>query len=408
MRVLVLTNYFPPEIGGAAHLLYELAESFVQRGHEVTVVTGFPRYNVRATPSRYQRGLVMQEEIAGIRVLRIRVPAVPRTSLVLRGVEHLLAPTVLFAGALTRGRHDVVFTYSPPLPFGVAACVLGFLHRRPAVVSVQDLFPKEAVMLGLLKSRPLIRLFEALERFVYRRASRIVVHSPANRAHVLAHGGHPERTVVVSNWADTERIRPRERENGLRRRLGLTGRFVVSYAGTMGWCQDMTVVLEAARRLRAVPDVVFLLVGDGPDKPRAEERARALGLTNVVFLPTQDLDTYVEILAASDVSLINLNKNLKTPVVPSKLLNIMAAGRPVVASLPLDGDAPKIIAAAGCGVCVDAGDAVGLTEAIRTLYGDRDLARHMGQNGRTYAEREFSRAACVARFEALFESARGR
>lgn len=402
INVLILTNYFPPEIGGAAHLFYELAESLYQRGHRVTVVTGFPRYNVKERPKQYRGKLLMWEEMNGIHILRLWTPTIPRTSLILRGLEHFLVPAIFFWGGLFARQVGVVLIYSPPLPLGLTAYILSRIRRLPFVVNVQDLFPKEAVMLGILKNKVMIRLFESIEQFIYHKADYITVHSPGNRDHVIAHGGHPERTEVVHNWVDVKRIRPLPRENAFRHEYGLSGRFVVSYAGTMGWCQDMRVIIEAAYLLRDYQDIVFLMVGDGPDKARTEEHARRLGLTNVVFLPMQPWSKYPEVLAASDVSMINLNKNLTTPVVPSKLLNIMAAGRPVVASLPLNGDAPKIIAEAGCGICVEAGDAHGLAQAILTLYQDPNLAKEMGERGRRYAEQNFSRESCVTKYEEIF------
>ncbi len=347
----------------------------------------------------------MREQMNGIRLIRLWTPAMPRTNLILRGVEHFMAPTIFMLGGLFAQKHDVVLVYSPPLPFGLAAYGVSRLRRVPFVFNVQDLFPKEAVILGLLKNKTIIRAFEAIERFVYRKADFVTVHSSGNRDHVLTHGGDPGRTKVLHNWVDVERIHPRTRENDFRRKHSLDGRFVVSYAGTMGWCQDMSVILEAASRLQDNQDILFLMVGDGPDKMKAEEQSRRLGLNNISFLPMQPWDEYPNVLTASDVSMINLNENLTTPVVPSKLLNIMAAGRPVVASLPLAGDAPKIIAEAECGFCVEAGDAAGLAQSILTLYKQPKRAAEMGQKGRDYAEKHFSRQACISAYEDIFRKA---
>jgi len=405
VKILIITNYFPPEIGGAAHLYYELAESLVKRGHWVTVVTGFPRYNIKVQPEIYRGKRLMKEEMNGIQVLRIWMPKVPRTNLFLRGLEHFLVPAALLFAAVSISRHDVAIVYSPPLPLGLAAYIVSRVRKIPFIVNIQDLFPREAVMLGLLKNKFLIRLFEIIERFIYHKADFITVHSPGNRKHVLSHGGHPGRVKVVHNWVDLERIRPLPRENLFRKEYGLNSRFVVSYAGTMGWCQDMLIIVEAANYLRNYRDIIFVMVGDGPEKAKTEEYAHKLGLANILFLPVQPWTKYPEVLAASDLSMINLNKNLITPVVPSKLLNIMASGRPVVASLPLNGDAPQIIADAGCGLCVEAGDAKGLAHAILKLYQNPEEALEMGRRGRLYAEKHFSREPCVTMYEAIFRQA---
>jgi glycosyltransferase involved in cell wall biosynthesis len=276
----------------------------------------------------------------------------------------------------------------------------------PVVVNIQDLFPREAVELGMLTSRPLIRVFEHIERQVHHMAAAITVHSPGNRAHVIAHGGAPERTRVIYNYVDTNRIQPGRRQNEFARQHGLYDHFVVSYAGTMGWAQDMATIVEAAVCLRQRPAIRFLLVGDGVEKQKALDKSNTLGLTNIIWLPMQPADVYPHILAASDVSMINLNPDLRTPVVPSKLLSIMAAGRPVVASLPAESDARWIIDDAGCGLCVPAGDGGALAHAIEQLADDPVLAHDMGASGRAYVETHFARPVITAQIEALLEEVR--
>jgi glycosyltransferase involved in cell wall biosynthesis len=402
VHVLILTAYFPPEVGGASHLYFELAETLARRGHDVCVVTGFPRYNVDKLPERYASKLVTRERISGFRLIRLWVPPIPRENLLLRGLEHWLVPATLLVGGLGAGPYDVVLTISPPLPFGLAAYGLSRLRRAPFVFNVQDLFPEEVVQLGLMRNRALILVFEAIERFIYRRADCVTVHSPGNQEHIVAHGGRQDRTEVVYNWVDVERIQPSPRENAFRRTHGLTDRFVVSYAGTMGLAQDMTVIVEAAHRLRHHEDIVFLMVGDGPDKADARSQAARLDLDNMVFLPTQPWSVYPDVLAASDVSLINLHANLTTPVVPSKLMSIMAAGRPVIASVPSSSDAFRIVSKAACGLCTDAGDADGLAAAALELYRNPNRVSEMGRRGRHYAEDHFSRESCVSRYEEIF------
>jgi glycosyltransferase involved in cell wall biosynthesis len=148
-------------------------------------------------------------------------------------------------------------------------------------------------------------------------------------------------------------------------------------------------------------EIVFLIVGDGVEKPRLEAKAREMGLSNVRFLPMQPRDKYPTVLHASDVCLATLHAEVKTPVVPSKILSIMAAGRPVVAALNLDGDAPRLIADARCGLCVPPEDPHALAEAVLQLYHDASLREELGRNGRQYAEEHLSLGACVDRYEEL-------
>jgi colanic acid biosynthesis glycosyl transferase WcaI len=407
MHILIVNNYYPPEIGGAAHLRYELARSLKARGHEVTVLTGFPRYNVKDVPARYRRGLWLNETLDGICVRRIRIPSLPRASKIARGLEHFIVGLWLSGLTSLARRADVAAVGSPPLPLPWLVSLVGRARRLPVVVNVQDLFPREAVELGMLANPVLIRLFEAMERQVYRLATAVTVHSPGNKEHVIQHGGQPERVHIAYNWVDTERIRPGERDNGFAHQHGLVDRFVVSYAGTMGWAQDMQTIIASAARLRNRPDILFLLVGDGVEKEKAQARSIELGLNNILWLPMQPWSVYPAVLAASDVSMINLHPNLQTPVVPSKLLSIMAAARPVVASLPHDSDARHIVAEAGCGICVEAGDSKALAGAILDLYSNRTSVGEMGRRGRAYAEAHFSREACISQVESIFKDVTG-
>lgn len=403
MRILILTINYPPEIVGAAHLIHELALSLRARGHQVTVLTGYPRHNIEVVPPQYRRGFRMNETLDGATVSRIRIPRLPRNSLLARGVQHFLFGLWLSGSLIPVPRADVVLVFSPPLPLPWMVCLIARARRMPVVISIQDLFPREAVELGMLANPLLIRMFDAMERQVHRWAAGVIVHSPGNKEHVVRQGGDKDRVHVIYNWVDTERIQPGAANNTFALQHGLSGRFVVSYAGTMGWAQDMGTIIASAAQLRDQKDILFLLVGDGVEKTTAKARSRELGLENILWLPIQPWDVYPQILAASDICLINLHPELRTPVVPSKLLSIMSAGRPVVASLPSESDARRIIAEADCGVSVKAGDSVALADAIQRLASDRELAREMGKRGRAYAQAHFSRESCTEHVETLLK-----
>jgi glycosyltransferase involved in cell wall biosynthesis len=260
----------------------------------------------------------------------------------------------------------------------------------------------------------IIRAFEALERFICRRADFITVHSAGNKQHILSKGIPESKVSVIPNWVDTAFIRPGERLNGFRHEHGLGDSFIISFAGVLGYSQDLDVVLEAAGLVNHQPysfarqPVTWLIVGDGVERTRLEEKARAMKLCNVRFLPMQLREKYPEVLSASDVCLVTLHKEVKTPVVPSKILSIMAAGRPVVAAMDLEGDAPKLIVEAGCGICVPPGDAGALADAIMKLYQNRSLCQELGRDGRRYAEKHLLLETAVRKYEELFSKIIGR
>jgi colanic acid biosynthesis glycosyl transferase WcaI len=280
------------------------------------------------------------------------------------------------------------------------------LQGLPFILNVQDLFPQSIIDLGLLRNRWLIRFFEEMERFVYRRANIITVHSEGNREHVMRKldKGQAEKVKVIPNWVDVHFIQPGPRMNWFREAHGLGDAFVVSFAGVLGYSQDLDVVLDAARILEDggwSSEILFLIVGDGVERPRLEAKARQMGLNNVRFLPMQPREKYPAVLHASDIGLATLHAEVRTPVVPSKILSIMAAGRPVVAAMNLDGDGPRLIAEARCGLCVPPEDPRALAEAILQLYHDASLREELGRNGRRYAEKYLSLEACVERYEQL-------
>jgi glycosyltransferase involved in cell wall biosynthesis len=407
MHIQLLTAYFPPDTGSAAHLFHGLGQALRARGHRVSVVTGFPSYHALGDLARYRGRLWLVEDVDGLAVARARVPVVSVNTRVGRGLWQFACAASLGGAGLRLPRPDVALVYSPPLPLGLAALVWRRLRRVPCVVNVQDLFPQSAIDLGLLRQPRLIRLFEALERQVYQQADAITVHSPGNAAHVAAHGGRPERTWVIPNSIDAGQLQPGPRDNVLRQALGLNGHFVASFAGIMGHSQDLDVILEAARRLQAQPQIRFLLVGEGVEKARLVQKAIDLGLDNVIWLPMQPRERYPLVLHASDVCLVTLHAQVATPTVPSKILSAMAAARPVVAALNLAGDAPKLIAEAQAGYSVPPGNAEALASAVQQLAQQPELGRQLGQNGRRYAEAHLTAGAVAEQYERLFQRVTG-
>lgn len=390
MKILLISPYFPPEVGSAAHLYYELGQALRERGHEVTVLTGLPRYHVAGQEQDYRRRPFIYETYHGLKVLRVFNLDIPWNVPILRGVDQFVSALLAGVAGLWLPAFDAALVYSPPLPLALAMLVLCRLRRRPLLVNIQDLFPQSAIDLGVLSNPSLIRIFQGLESVIYRHADLVAVHSEGNRRQVLNAGGRFGNVTVIPNWIDTKAIQPGPRENGLRAALGLDHHFVVSFAGIMGYCQDLDTVLHSARILKDQKDIAFLLVGDGVEKAKLQKLAQENQLNNVFFLPMQPKDKYLEILSASDLCLATLRREVKTPVVPSKILSIMAAGRPILASLPLDGDAPRLIAEAQCGMVITPSDPEAMAQAIMRLYHDPKLRETMGDRGRRYVVQHLS------------------
>jgi len=404
VNIMMLTAYFPPEVGSASHLFYELGAEFVQRGHNVTVLTGYPTYNVNRSglPKKY-KGLWLKETIEGMTVLRSRSLQMPRHIPILRGIDQV-STSIAFAvsGLLrTRTRPDVILIYSPPLFLGISGLVLRVIKGAKVVLNVQDLFPQSAIDLGLLRNPLLIWIFRRVESFLYRRLDAIAVHSEGNRDYVMRCGGRPDRTHVVHNPVDTKSVVPGNRNNAFRSRYRVSDEeFIVSFAGVLGYSQDLDTVIEAAALMKDKTNIVFYVVGDGVEKPRLMKQAE--GMKNVRFLPMLERNEYLELLHSSDVCLATLRSEVKTPVVPSKILSIMAAGRPLAASLPLDGDAPRMIQDAKCGICVEPENPAKLAEAIKALHANPAMASQCAKNGRLFVEEHCSLEGCATTYQKIF------
>lgn len=395
MHILLIHQVFAAldEPGGTRH--HELARFLAARGHRVTVITG---------PVSYLTGEPLPEqEEAGIRILR---PPAYRSLHKSFWHRFLFFFTFMFSSFWTGlgiSNVDVVWGTSPPIFQGVTAWLLARLKRAQFLFEVRDLWPEFAVAVGVLKNPVLIALSLWLERFLYRRADRIIVNSPGYRAHVLERGGLTGGVEVIPNGADPTMFHPEARGEAFRARYGLQDSFVVLYAGAHGMSNDLGVALQAAALLQSrAPQVRLVLVGDGKEKPNLQKQATELCLSNVLFLPAVPKAGMAEVLAAADACLAILKpiEAYKKPY-PNKVFDYMAAGRPIV--LAIDGAIREVVEAAGCGLFVPPGDPKALAEAICTLAADREHARQMGLAGRAYLERHFNRQQLAEQLLAILE-----
>jgi colanic acid biosynthesis glycosyl transferase WcaI len=404
MRILLITFQFPPERTGNAPLLGELCEDLSARGHEVTVLAGQVHHSFRFVPKEYRRGCISRERRHGASVVRVNAPLTADmwTNKLIGFVVFPTAAVIL--GTLMK-RRDVILCPSPPLWLGFAASLVSFLKRAPYVYVVQDLWPSAPVRLGLWRNRLLIRFFSWMERWVYAKASHLIVVAEAMRRDVRAAGAPNDKITTIENWIDVAFIRALPKDNEFRRLVAPNGESVVLYSGNMGHSHAIDVVIEAARLLSHRPGVRFVLVGEGTQKPRLEETARELGLRNVLFLPLQPRSRLAEVMAAADISLVPLRRGLSVASLPSKIYTIMASGRPLVATLDRDEAAWQLVEKARCGLLVEPEDPQALASAIDRLLSEPALGQQLGENGRRYAEDFCTRQSSTRAYETVLRRA---
>jgi glycosyltransferase involved in cell wall biosynthesis len=398
VRILIVSQYFWPE----AFRINDLAASWKQQGHEVSVLTGFPNYPGGKLFPGYSLRLFQREWHDGVSI--IRVPLFPDTSysLVKRTWNYLsfiLSASLL--GPWLIGRIDRIVVYQPgPITVGIPAIVLKYFKRAPIFFWVQDVWPDTLEATGLVRRRGILQVVRWLVTFVYRHCDVILVQSQGFIRRVTALGVRPEKIVYMPNWAE-DLYRPVERDDELARKEDMTGGFQVVFAGNIGKSQDFDTLLGAAKLLRSHPEIRLVILGDGAMAAHYVGQARADGLENVIFKGRKPVESMPAYFALADVLLVTLKREpIFSLTIPSKLQSYLACGRPIVAAI--DGDAAAIVRESGAGVVCVPGDPNALVEAILSVYrlppAQRDA---LGRAGSAYYDAHFNRANIVDRFEAI-------
>jgi glycosyltransferase involved in cell wall biosynthesis len=385
------------EPGGTRH--HELARWLARRGHRVTVLAGQVSY---LTGGPGPLALREWTDDTGVHIRRCATYRAWHRSFFHRVLSFLSFMLSSFVAGLQVRGVDVVWGTTPPLFQGLTAWLLARLKRAAFVFEVRDLWPAFAVAVGVLRNRALIGLAEGLERFLYRRADRLVVNSPGFIDHVRARGA--KQVDLVPNGVEVTMFDPDSSGTPFRQAHGLEGKFIALYAGALGLSNDLGVVLEAAARLRDEAGIAVVLLGDGKERPALEQQAQALGLRNLLFLPAVPKDEMDQALAAADVGIAILKPlDVYKKTYPNKVFDYMAAGRPVI--LAIDGVIRRVIELAGAGVFVPPGDPDALARAIRELARDPAAGRRMGRSGRDYVARNFDRQALADGLELVMRQA---
>jgi glycosyltransferase involved in cell wall biosynthesis len=388
-------HYFVPEPAAPAARVHEFARAWARAGHSVTVVTAFPNHPVGRIAPEYRGRAWSTDRLDGVRVLRNWVYAVPNRGVGRRGLDHLsFMLTSLLFGLPRLGQVDVVIASSPTLFSALSALIMARVKRVPFVLEVRDLWPEAIVDLGLLRPGPGIRFLQALANFLYREADRVVVVTRAFADRLAAQGVPRSKLAVIPNGADVGFFSPLSRGGPVRDALGLDGRFVVAYVGSHGLSHGLGAVLDAAQ---AQPEVTFLMVGDGADRERLLAERERRHLDNVVMRPSVARAEVPGLYAAADACLVPLRDvPIFETFVPSKLFEVLAAGRPVIGAVR--GDARDILSRSGGALLVDPERGDQLAEAVQRLRDDAALRDELGRRGRAFAEQNYDRDALAARY----------
>ncbi len=341
------------------------------------------------------------EDVPWGRIVRVNPFPTPDKRNIARRAASFAGFSIASSVLGSRGENvDGVLALSPPLTLGLAGWRIARRRNAPLVFNVQDVYPDVAIELGVLTNRGLVSAARRLERLCYARADAVTVLSDDLKDNISARLDDPTKVRVIPNFVDTEWITPASHENSYRQQHGLSGKFVVMYAGNVGLSQSLDLVLDSAAALAHEKDIVFVINGGGAGRASLEQRAK--GMSNVVFIDMQPSERLPEVIAAADLHLVPLKRGLARSSVPSKTYSILAAGRPLIASVDSGSEVARVVERAGAGLAVPPEDAEAFTKAIRTLYERREDLPAMGAEGRAFVEEWASPAAVAKQYADLF------
>lgn len=373
MRILFISDNFPPETNAPASRTFEHTKRWVGDGIEVTVLTCAPNFPQGEVYKGYRNAWRTVEVIDGIRVVRVKSYITGNQGFARRILDYVSFMFSAFFFGLFEKRPDIVVGTSPQFFSAVSAWMLSVVKWRPFVFELRDLWPASIVTVGAMKKGLAIRVLERLELFLYRRADAIISVTHSFKDDLESRGIDGSKIHVVRNGVDLTLYHPRPRSEIMAAELGVTGKFVVAYLGTHGMAHALGNVLDAASLLRDHPEITFLLVGHGAQKERLVQRAGSMGLSNVVFHGSMPKDEMPELWSVADVALVHLkNEPVFANVIPSKIFEAFGMGKPILIVQP-EGEAADLVRDAGAGERVTPGDPVALSEALIRWSTDRSL-----------------------------------
>jgi colanic acid biosynthesis glycosyl transferase WcaI len=405
VKILIISEYYWPESFAAGIYITELAESLAANGNEVTVQTSFPHYPEGEIWKAYKGKISSIEIRNNVTIRRSYLYAVKRNKpIIIRALTTLSFSFTVFFSTIFSNKQDIIYTVYPILPLALSSLVISKIKNCPIVFGVKDLSIAGLVESGKLKNKLLEKILLYFEIRLYKSATNVQVATLNQLNYLCNFGLSKNKITLIPDWVDTSVIRPQEKFNNFRKSNFLENKFLLVYSGNMGYSSDLKTVVESANILKENKEIHFLFAGDGVIKKELLELSENLNLKNITFLPFQDRENFLEILASSDMSLITLNNNFTTVSSQGKMYSIMAAGRPVLAIMSKKAWGANLIIDEKIGSCIDPGDANNLALEIEYWLENKDQLHEMGKRARKVILDNFSRNISVYKFEKLFKN----
>jgi len=406
VHILFLSHYFPPEVNAPASRTYEHCVRWAQAGHDVTVLTCQPNCPDGIIYPGYKNSFRRQVEfVDGVRIVRVWTYLAANTGTVRRISNYLSYMLSAILASIRLPRPDVVVATSPQFFCGWAGVWVARLKRVPLVLEIRDIWPESIRITGAIKNGLVLRLLEYMEQWMYQGAHHIVAVGNGYRANITEKVDMSDRISVITNGVDVRKFVSHEPDPQLRRSWGMANKFVCAYIGTIGMAHGLQVVVKAAEILRRKgrTDIGFLLVGDGSLRGRLADEVKQAGLDEmVVFAGRKPREQIPAILGSSDACLIHLKScQLFTTVIPSKIFEALAMGRPII--MGVKGESRRIVMEAGAGLEMEPDSPDSLALAVETLADNATLRSQLGRAARGFVAQHYDRNVLANKYLDLLE-----
>ncbi|HJM00267.1 MAG TPA: glycosyltransferase family 4 protein [Acidimicrobiales bacterium] len=405
MKITIICPHFAPDTAPTGEVMTQIVNELQHLGHRIHVVTSLPWYRDHSVEPGWTGRLISREKTSWGKITRIHPFASKnRTNILARAIAFGAFSCVAALVATLTRRTEIILAMSPPLTLGLAGWVAAKRHKAPLILNIQDIHPDAAIATGTLTDTRVIQLLRRIELTSYAKADAVTVLSDDLRKKLISRIDEESKLRVIPNFVDTEQIYPGDRNNSYRHELGVTDETIVMYAGNVGFSQPLELVLEAARYLADRDDIIFVINGNGSRRAYFEKEAEEL--PNVTFMDYQPRQRLNEVLAAGDIHIIPLQKGLSSISVPSKFYSILAAGRPVLASVDPGTEIDLVVTRSGAGRSTPAGDTQEFIAALTALIDDPHGRVAAGLEARRFAEEWLSAKAVAESYNELFPELR--
>jgi glycosyltransferase involved in cell wall biosynthesis len=398
MNILILTHYYPPEIGAPQARLSEMAKAWVELGHNVSVLTCFPNHPTGIIPEKYKNKRYLEETIDGIKIYRTWVYATPNKGFIKKIAGHLsFMFSAVFQGYKATKNIDIILSSSPTFFSIISAYVFSKLYKIPYIFEVRDLWPAIFKELGVLKNKVILNILESIELFLYRNAKFVVSVTESFTKNIASRGINSNKLHTITNGVDLTRYFPIEKDEALIDSLKLNNKFIALYIGAHGISQGLTSIIESARLLKDNPTIHFLFVGEGADKDKIMALASDYNLNNITFLPGQDKAKVTSFYSIMDVGLVPLKDiPLFKTFIPSKMFEMMGMGKPIIASVC--GEAEVILNKSKGALVAEPENSSQIADHILKLSKDNSLQESLSKNGLEFVKENYNRKTLAKKY----------